>query len=188
MRKLLLLAVAVLFVAGCEGDQGPTGPAGADGNANVKTGTISPTSAEWLWQGGYAFQTVPGSWTSYYTRYVNIPVAELTPEFISTGLVLVFFEALPGSGNWTPLPFKFVAFGSTYAYNIVYEVTDGLIRLHFFYTINTAGATVPNLETAVIPTYTFKYVVIEGTVLEAMMASEIDVSDHDLITEYLTLP
>ncbi len=69
---------------------------------------------------------------------------------------------------------------------IVYEVTEGRIRLHYFYFPNVVGAIMPTLETAVIPTYTFKYMVIEGTVFEAMTAREIDVSDHDLITEYLT--
>ncbi|MCK4539411.1 MAG: hypothetical protein KAV42_11500 [Candidatus Krumholzibacteria bacterium] len=185
MRLLILLMVVSLMVVGCEG---PTGPAGEDGNANVKTGTISPTSAEWLWQGAYDFQTGTGTWTSYFTRYVNIPVAEITPDFISTGLVLVFFEAVPGSGEWAPLPFQFTSFGSQYNFNIVYEVEEGVIRLHYFYSINTAGATVPTLETAVIPTYTFKYMVIEGTELQAMAASEIDISDHDRITEYLASP
>ena len=188
MRLLILLTVAALMVAGCEGEQGPIGPAGADGNANVKTGTISPTNAEWLWHNYYTLQTSPGSETRYYTRYVDIPVAEITPDIISTGLVLVFFEADPGSGNWTPLPFQYVAFGSAYAYNIVYDVMEGMIRLHYFYTRNDLSGTIPNLQNAVIPTYTFKYMVIEGTVLQAILASEVDVSDHDRITEYLMSP
>jgi len=37
----------------------------------------------------------------------------------------------------------------------------------------------------VIPTYTFKYTVIEGNVLEAMTALEIDVTDHDQGMDYL---
>lgn len=175
-----------MLLSGGEGNQGLTGPTGAGGNANVKTGTISPVNAEWLWMGIYYFQTEPGSWTGYYSRYVDISVTELTPEFISTGHVLVFFEAFPESGNWTPLPFQFLDFNGEFTYNIVYEVTEGRIRLHYFYFSNVVGATIPNLETAVIPTYAFKYMVIEGTAFEAMTAREIDVSDHDLITEYLT--
>lgn len=187
MRALIvfLLAAAVLLAVGCEGEQGPTGP---DGNANVKTGTISPTNAEWLWQGNYDFQTAPGSWMSYFTRYVDIPVVEITPDIISSGVVLVFFEAYPGSGNWTPLPFQFVEFGSAFIYNIVYEVTEGMVRLHYFNMLNSAGVTIPDLETVVIPTYTFKYTVIEGTALQAMQAHEVDVSDHDQVMEYMAAP
>jgi hypothetical protein len=188
VRLLILLTVAVLMVVGCEGEEGPTGPAGADGNANVGTGTISPTNAEWLWNSYYSMQISPGSWMSYYTRYVDISVEEITPDIISTGLVLVFFEAEPESGNWTPLPFQYVTFGSAYTYNIVYDVMEGMIRLHYFYTRNDLSVTVPNIETAVIPTYTFKYMVIEGTALAAMRAREVDVSDHDRITEYLMSP
>ena len=188
MQKLIPVIVALLLVSGCEGEQGPVGPSGADGNANVRTGTISPTNAEWLWRGSYAFQTTPNSWTSYHTRYVEIPVTELTPEFISTGHVLVFFEATPGSGEWTPLPFQFLDSSRTFNYNIVYEVTAGIIRLHFFHTINDAGGSFPELENKLIPTYTFKYMVIEGSVFEAMAAREVDVSDLDEVTEYLASP
>ena len=185
MRALIvvLMTAAVLLAAGCEGEQGPTGPGG---NANVVTGTISPTNEEWLWQGLYGFQITPGSWMGYFTRYVDIPVAEITPDIIANGAVLVFFEAHPGSGNWTPLPFQFVAPGREYIINIVYEVMEGMVRLHYFNMANSPGVTLPNLETALIPTYTFKYTVIEGTALQAMQAHEVDVSDHDQVMEYLT--
>ncbi len=177
------MTAAVLLAPGCEGEQGLTGPAG---NANVKTGTISPTNEEWLWNGLYSFQTSPGSWMNYFTRYVDIPVAEITPDIIATGAVLVFFEALPGTGNWTPLPFQFVEFSSTYIYNVVYEVTEGMVRLHYFNMLNSPGVTPPDLQTIVIPTYTFKYTVIEGTALQAMAVREVDLSDHDQVMEYLT--
>ena len=187
MRALyvLLLAAAVLLAAGCEGDQGPVGPSG---NANVVTGTISPTNEDWLWRSTYWFQTTPIEATGYFTRYVDIPVEGITPDIISAGAVLVFFEARPGSGNWTPLPFQFVDGGGQYIYNIVYEVMEGMVRLHFFNMLNSTGATTPDLQTYQIPTYTFKYTVIEGNALEAMAAREVDLADHDRVMEYLTLP
>ncbi len=191
MRLLVLLTVAALMVVGCEGEQGLTGPSGADGtdgtdgNANVKTGTISPTNEEWLWYSTYWFRTAPLASTGYFTRYVDIPVAEITPDIISAGVVLVFFEAYPGSGNWTPLPFQFVEGNREYIYNIVYEVMEGMVRLHYFNMPNSPGLLLPDLSTVVIPTYTFKYTVIEGTVLQAMQAREVDVSDHDQVMEYL---
>jgi len=187
MRALpvILLTMMIVLAIGCEGDQGPAGPSGDDGNANVVTGTISPTSAEWLWNSVYWFGTAPGTATGYFTRYVDIPVAEITPDIISAGAVLVFFEAYPSSGAWTPLPLQFVNGGQSFIYNIVYEVAEGNIRLHYFYMANDVGATLPNLQAASIPTYTFKYVVIEGNALDAMTALEVDFSDHDQVMENL---
>ena len=184
MRALtvLLLTAAVLLSAACEGEQGPVGPSG---NANVVTGTISPTNEEWLWNATYWFQTSPSAATGYLTRYVDIPVAEITPEIISTGVVLVSFEARPASGKWTPLPFQFVEGSSQYIFNVVYEVMEGAIRLHFFTMLNSAGASLPDLQTYTIPTYTFKYTVIEGNVLETMTARGVDISDHDQVMDYL---
>ncbi len=189
MRALsvLLLTAAALLSAGCEGEQGPVGPSGTDGNANVVTGTISPTSEEWLWNSYYWFQTTPSASTGYFTRYVDIPVAEITSEIISAGVVLVSFEARPAFGLWTPLPFQFVEGGSQYIFNIVYEVMEGAIRLHFFFMPNSAGASIPDLQSYTIATYPFKYTVIEGNVLEAMTARGVDISDHDQVMDYLAL-
>ena len=188
MRVLFvfLMTAAVLLAAGCEGEQGPTGPSGTDGNANVLTGTISPTNAEWLNGGAYSLQTTPGSWTSYFTRYVAIPVAEITPDIIANGAVLVSFEAHPGSGKWTPLPFQFVEHNAGYIITIVNEVIEGEVRLHYFNMLNSAGVTPPILADVMIPTYTFKYTVIEGNALQAMTASEVDVTDHDQVMEFLS--
>ncbi len=184
MRTLsvLLLAAAVLLSAGCEGEQGPVGPSG---NANVVTGTISPTNEEWLWAGYYTYRASSSLTISYFTRYVDIPVAEITPGIISAGAVLVTFESNPGSGNWTPLPFQFAGTSYDYLHNIVYEVMEGGIRLHFFNMPTSSGATPPNLETYILPTYTFKYTVIEGNVLETMTARGVDVSDHAQVIDYL---
>jgi hypothetical protein len=184
VRLLLLVLVAALMLAGCEGEEGPAGPAG---NANVKTGTISPTNEEWICCSVYWLKTDPNTSKGYSTRSVDITVAEITPELISTGLVLVFFEANPGSANWSPLPIRFTNFDAVYAYNITYEVSEGRIRLHYFYTPEGASGTLPGLNEAEIPTYTFKYIVIEGTALQAVLASGVDVSNHDRITEFLTL-
>lgn len=100
--------------------------------------------------------------------------------------MLVFFESHPGSGNWTLLPFQFVASGYEYIYNIVYEVMEGMVRLHYFNMPNSSGVTLPDLETFEITTYTFKYTVIEGTTLEEMTTHEIDVTDHDQVMEFLS--
>ena len=190
MRALsvLLLASTVLLAISCEGEQGLTGPSGDDGNANVVTGTITPTNEEWLSFAYYWFSISPTYSQGYGTRYVDIPLAEITADVIATGAVLVSFQARSGYPNWTPLPFQFVPFSGDYIINIVYEVTEGNIRLHYFYMKNDAGVTTPDLGSAEIATYTFKYTVRGGTALEDMEVSGIDISDHEQILEYLAAP
>ena len=82
-------------------------------------------------------------------------MAEITADIISTGAVFVSFEAFPASGNWTPLPFYFPSMDYTVLITIVYEVSDGLIRLHYFNMPNQSVANFPDLQSVVIPTYTF---------------------------------
>ena len=185
MKKILILILALVFLVGCEGDQGPAGLDGLDGNANVLTGTLAPTNAEWLWNSGYSFQTAEGSLTTYFTRYVEIPVEELTADFLTTGLVLMFFEPMIDSGKWVPLPFSFLAFGSGYYFNIVFETLEDTIRLHYFFTPNNTVAIPPSIHDYVIPTYNFKYVLIEGTALDTMKAVGLDTTDYKSVMAYL---
>jgi hypothetical protein len=62
---------------------------------------------------------------------------------------------------------------------------EGAIRLHFFNMLNSTGASFPDLPSYTIPTYAFKYTVIEGNVLETMTARGVDMSDHDQVMDYL---
>ncbi len=129
-----------------------------------------------------------GTVTAKTTRYVDIPVAEITANIIANGAVLVYFEAETGSDQWTPLPFEFLHYTRAYFINVVYQVQEGMIRLHYFLMPATPGATVPELEALVIPTYDFKYVVIEGTTLLRLQAGGVNLSDPDRIIEYATMP
>lgn len=179
---LMLTALAMLAI-GCEGDEGPVGPAGADGNANVVTGTISPANEDWLWNSMFWYSTETGSSTGYFTRYVDIPVDEITAGIIETGVVLVSFRATQDV-YWTPLPFHFPSMDWSYLHTITFEVSEGLIRLHYFNIPNQTGATLPDLQTWELPTYSFKYSVIAGDAIAEMEADGIDTSDHGQVMEY----
>jgi hypothetical protein len=185
MRKPVLLFAAPLLIAGCEGDVDPAGPAG---NANVMTGTISPSNAEWIYNSEWNMTTNVGTVTVYATRCVDIPVSQITADIIAKGAVLVFFEAETGSDRWTALPFEFLHYTHVYFINIVYEVEEGMIRLHYFLMPASSGATTPNLATFVIPTYRFKYVVIKGTALSRLQAGMIDPSKTSRDIGYVTMP
>jgi hypothetical protein len=182
-RYVALLALMVLV--SCEGDQGPVGPKGDTGNANVKSGSISPTNAEWLWNSVYTLDTDTGSSTSWFTRYVDVSVPQITAGIIANGAVLVFMEPDVGSGRWVPLNYSFTSFGGTYMLNFVYEATEGLLRLHFYMTPNT-GAN-PSTQTWQLPTFAFRYVVIAGTALQSIQSGEVDVDlrDYDSVRAFV---
>lgn len=187
MKKFMILMMAVLMLTGCEGDKGPTGPAGADGNANVLTGTISPTNEEWLWNSLYRLETSPGSSTGYFSRYVDIPVPEITADIMATGAVLVFFQPYPSEGVWSPLPYYFNSGYAGFSYCYVYQAMEGNIRLHHFYMPNDTNPTIPDLSAAVIPTFPFKYMIIGGEALQTADDKGIDLANHDDIVEKLIM-
>src|ERR1700740_1532619 len=55
---------------GPAGPVGPQGPQGARGGAaNVSTDVFTVTGANWLWNSQYVYETSPGSYTEYFTRY-----------------------------------------------------------------------------------------------------------------------
>jgi hypothetical protein len=185
MYKLLVLFAAALIISGCEGDVGPAGPAG---NANVMTGTISPTNSDWIYSSDWTMTTNVGTVTAVTTRYVDIPVPEITADIIAKGAVLVFFEPETGTDQWTSLPIEFMHYSRVYFINIVYEAQEGMIRLHYFLAPVTLGATLPDLASMVIPTYEFKYVVIEGTSLLTSRASGIDLLEAGRNIGHVTMP
>jgi hypothetical protein len=78
-----------LVIAGCKGD---TGPAGPQGNANVKVRTYSVSSSQW----------VNSTSTTPYEYYVDLTDQDITQSIINNGAVLVYIEN--SSGGWYPLP------------------------------------------------------------------------------------
>ena len=154
--------------AGPVGPAGPTGVAGPEGNANVSVDTFTLTSSDWLWNSSYSFTTENGSYTSYFTRYHDRSFSKLTADVLDKGIVLVYFtsSSATNSSQWTPLNFSFLAFSYQYYYHVAYETFAGKLRLHYFYTPNGPGGTVPYsaLATAVITNYKFKIIVAPGNI------------------------
>lgn len=126
--------------------------------------TVSPTSAQWLWNDNYPFNTSGNSYTEYFTRYYDITVPALTQDILDNGTVQVFFTPfLSNPNHWTPLPFRFLDGGSGFYYVFAYTTAPGHVRLHFFFEANqTTGVTIPTLSTYSVPTYKFKVVLTPG--------------------------
>lgn len=152
LRNALFSACLILLIA-CKKE-------GPPGNANVRSDTLMLRNADWLWNGLWPLSTGSGTVTYYPTRYVDINTELITREIVDKGAVQVFFK--PNNEGWVALPFTFLEWNYLYSYNIVYDYRPGNIRLHYFFTLNQTGASIPTLRTHNIPTYTFKYVITAG--------------------------
>lgn len=198
----LMLAASIVFCGckkegpqgqqGLQGDPGAQGPRGQQGtqgpagNANVKTGTITLTNAAWLWASSWGLTTSIGSATIYTTRYVLINTKLVTADILATGTVLVYFKPYTYNDGWVPLPYRFLDATRNYYYNFVYDYKLGLIRLHYFWDSNgTTGSAPSGLGTYVLPTYTFKYVIIGGSTARQMQTARINTNDYDAVMQYL---
>ena len=150
--------------AGPAGATGATGPQGAQGNANVKVTTFTLSNADWLWNSSYSLSTPGGGSTTYFTRYSEKNISSITQAILDHGLTLVYFTPqISDPSNWQPLPYSFLAFGSQYYYNFRQQVSLGKVKIHFFYTPNGPGSSVPsNLSTVSLPSYQFRVIAIAG--------------------------
>ncbi|SIN83202.1 hypothetical protein [Chitinophaga niabensis] len=152
----MLLTGSLLFIS-CK-KEGPMGPPGTNGNANVHSGTVSLTNTDWKWASSWALITSTGTSTFYATRYAEINTELITQEIADKGSVQVFFK--PNNEGWVPFPYILLDVTRNYFFNFMYEYMPGKIRLHYFWSSNIAGAGVPTgLNTYPLPNYTFKYVI-----------------------------
>lgn len=173
---VLVIGLLSILVA-CEGKVGPAGPGGASGNANVKSGSVSPTNADWLWQAQYCLQNSQTTNNCWFSRYVDVSIAQIDSNIVKNGAVLVFMEPDPGTGKWVPLNYSFASFNGTYMFNYAYEVTEGNLRLHFYMTPNTGSN--PDTQTWTLPTLEFRYVIIAGRALQLIQNGEANVNLRD---------
>jgi hypothetical protein len=120
----------------------------------------SPTSAQFLWNSQYIFETSSGSYTEYFTRYDDVSVPTLTQSVLDSGSVQVFMTPSPINtpSSWLPLPYQFdSSFGFTY--NFTYVTSPGHVVLMFYFIQTDPDATLPTLSTFPMNTYNFKIVV-----------------------------
>ena len=121
---ILAITVAVNLLS-CKGDTGPQGPAGANGNANVKESVYTVTS--WT-NGGYYF--------------ANLADANLTSSVQSSGTTSVFLS-VDGGNSWQSMPFtQYTGHGSPFYYWSI-NLTVGNVMILWAYS-NGAGGVDPN--------------------------------------------
>jgi hypothetical protein len=160
MKNIILFFAAIFIFSSCEGPAGPQGPAGLDGNANVKC---------------YVYNNV--NWnSSNYPVTASLPCAAITSEIMSKGLVLgyVRYTSPNGSlGEWQ-LPWTY-ADEAGYVENITMSYNTGMATLE-----NTSDDGVASIYGAVAAV---KIVVIEG-VSGKRESTELNLSWEELIKRY----
>ncbi len=119
IRKVLIFVVviSVLATLSCtkEGKEGSPGPAGTNGNANVKSQTSTVSAWSWDGAGFYNFSNI------------NVPI--LTSDIANTGVVMVYLQTT--SGEWAPLPRTFAITSAPTSMNQRFVYSTGNVKIIF---------------------------------------------------------
>ena len=164
MRYLRVTALTVVLAA-CNGSEGPAGPAGPPGNADVTTGTFTIDPDDYT--NDFWYFPVDGGTQGNPARVATVDVPAITAEIVNEGVVLVYLRVPSGptgpSTHWALLPFHQGGFGGGYLVSIKAAVTAGQIRVGYAHEVTDDGTTPPDVYTAALPTYEFRWVAIAGT-------------------------
>jgi hypothetical protein len=177
--------------------QGPAGSQGPMGNANVKVDTFSVASSQWVIGVNPLAGTIPGtSATDYMLSYSRLNNS-ITQDVMDNGLVLGYFDPLPGATQeiWDALPFQYPisnSFLTTSVYNcninFLYFTIPGQVTVGFFFSQPAANTALPSLATynAGI-NYRFKIVSITGQAGTFMKQNHVNLKNYAEVSKALGL-
>ncbi len=156
MKKLSILLLSISFLSACEKEvliEGPAGPRGEPGNANVRSGTYEVS--EWVYD------------ELSYNYVGEIEVPFVSEDIIANGAILVY--ARTSENSYSQLPITFFPMG----YSTTIEVVSipGKVQLYWY----DSDFTRP------VPPFvnTFKVVAIES--YELFVESGVDSSDYEAL-------
>ena len=175
--------------AGTNGTQGPAGPVGPKGPGAI-SGTFTLVSADYK-NDYWTIGTGAGSALGIASRAAVKSLPAITADIFNTGTVLVYLKtpvSLSATATvWTPLPYDVRGYNVGYITNFRFNYEAGKLRVYYmFVQTDAASATVPDIYTAVIPSYDYKYVVIPGTAA-ARASSPVDLNDYNAVAKYYNL-
>jgi hypothetical protein len=181
---LSLFTVVILASCAKDGATGPSGAPGKDGNANVITRVLTLYDSTYT-LGSYIFSDDTNVTTFRTAKVASITDSAITGGIVDSGMVLVFFRSYLKDSSWVPLPFKYLAFGSAFYYNIVNDFKKSTLRIYVYLDPNYSGATVPSISSTHIPPYKFKYLIISGTSLKLMKKQGVDTQNEAEVEGFL---
>jgi hypothetical protein len=170
---------------GPKGPAGPTGPTGAGGlTQNVYADVFTLQASDWLWNSQYVYETSPGSYTEYFTRYYVRKNSTISANLLHDGLVLVYFTPSPvnNPNQWEPLPYQFdSSFG--YTYNYVFVPAVGQVTLHYFFIQTDPTSTLPTLSTYTDETRQFKIITVYGETGIFMLQHHVNLNNYNDVSK-----
>lgn len=116
-NALILLSITLFVFSSCK-KEGPAGPAGKDGNANViSSNTLTLTNWSTTFDNGTEF---------LYSSTINWP--SITQAIKDEGVVMIYIRT-SASTNWTALPYSESGNGYSDAFN--FEIGVGQVFIDF---------------------------------------------------------
>ncbi|MDF3026959.1 MAG: hypothetical protein K0S23_1266 [Fluviicola sp.] len=111
---MLGLLVVTTFLGACKKKEvvGPTGPAGAAGNANVKSFTVATVAADWT-----------GDQVAGYSITLSVPI--ITADIVATGAVMCYLEY---GGTTYALPYSYL-YGGGYTRHMLFNYELGTLTV-----------------------------------------------------------
>jgi hypothetical protein len=176
-----------ISLQGPQGPAGPQGPQGPTGNANVQVDTFTvKLSSQWLYNSQYSFETSPGSYTEYFTRYYDASFSAITTSIIETGMVMVYVNPNPlaNPNQWAPLTYRFLDGSGDFYYVMGYQTYAGEVELDYFFEQIVSGATLPTLYSYTIPAYSFKIFAVSSTSVSNMKQAGVDLNNYNQVNRY----
>ncbi|MFZ2205546.1 MAG: hypothetical protein WAV23_03065 [Minisyncoccia bacterium] len=153
LHLVIILFSMLVLLNGCK-KEGPEGPAGKDGNANVQSSTI--TFSTWLWDG-----------TNNYD-YSDFTWAAITSSIVDKGAVLVYVNT---PGGWAPLP-RTIYPSATYSESQRFIYNVGTFRI----IVQDSDLTQPS---PALGSWTIKILTIESKTMVAN--SNLDWSNYNAV-------
>lgn len=202
MKKQLLIALfvtgsmAALMSSCTKGDPGRDGLNGMDGQ-NGPPGTMVTVSDTFsipntaYTDGYWAIETGAGSSQALPARVATLNVLMLTEKIFKSGTVLVYIKTPTNVGQtatqYTMLPYSIRSMNVGYIIRISCAFEAGKLNIYYYYEQTDTRAPVPNISTAVLPTYSFRYVIIPGAEGFRSVAPPVDYSDYEAVKQYYHL-
>jgi hypothetical protein len=193
---LIIFSVTTLMTACTKGDPGMSGLDGLNGlpgppgNVVNVSDTFSIPNAAYT-DGYWAIETGTGS-LALPARVATKEVFYLTEKIFKTGTVLVYIKTPTNVGQpatqYTLLPYSIRSLNVGYLIRISCAFEAGKLSIYYYYEQTDSRAPVPNISTAVLPTYSFRYVIIPGAEGFRSIAPPIDYADYEAVKKYYHLP
>jgi hypothetical protein len=160
--------------------QGPEGPAGQDGNANVVVATAEILGSDWNTTSRLFHYD--GSNYAHTVLYVDLNISHITSNFEELGMVNVYFR---NYNRWQVLPFHFQVFNPRYNHHIDFTYTDSVVRLIYYFSRTDGDEVPPSINDVELIDREFKIVLTEASTVETLSANNIDVDDYDALMNFL---